>query len=136
VAALAEQEASHPLAAAVLPVVQQTPPYVHFDRDETGRLSGVRHRREGDAMPDTGTSDAGLFALSAEAFHRWLPVYAGLATVGARTGERNFLPFLPWLAARAAVESFEIPAIEAQGINSPEDLAAIERWLETGADRS
>ena len=45
-------------------------PYIHLERDGAGRISRVLHRREGDVMPQTGESDMGLFALSAEAcFH-------------------------------------------------------------------
>ena len=51
--------------------------------------------------------------------------------MGAGTGERNFLPFLPWLAERAKVMTFEIDAAEAQGINTPEDLVAVGRTLES-----
>lgn len=84
-------------------------------------------------MPDTGTSDAGLFSLSCDAFERLLPEYARAAARGARTHERNFLPFLPWLAARTDVRTFEVAVEEAQGINTPEDLAAVESRLRSAS---
>ena len=80
-------------------------------------------------MPQTGMSDAGLFSLSRDAFETWLPEYARVAQPGAETGERNFLPFLPWLAGRARVGTFEIDVQEAQGINTPEDLVAVEQRM-------
>lgn len=129
VSRLAAAEADAPEAAVILPTVAQTPPYIHFDRDPTGRLTGVRQRREGDSMPDTGTSDAGLFSLSRTAFEDWLPEYAAVAPRGATTGERNFLPFIPWVSARARVVTFSIASEEARGVNTPEDLAAAERWF-------
>ncbi len=118
-----------------MPLVEQSPPYVHFERDREGRLTGVRQRREGDPMPDTGVSDAGLFSLSRRAYEQWLPEYAATARAGALTGERNFLPFVPWLATRGSIETFEAPAVEARGVNTPEDLAAVEAHLR-GVDPS
>jgi len=128
---LAACEAASPADAAVLPVVTQPSPYIHFERDADGRLTAVRQRREGDTMPETGISDAGLFSLSRDAFEHALPEYARAAVRGARTNERNFLPFLPWLAAQAAVSTFDVAADEAQGINTREDLAAVEARLQS-----
>lgn len=137
VARLAALEDASPSAAAIFPVVSQPSPYIHFERNEIDRLTSVRQRREGDTMPETGTSDAGLFSLSYDAFARLLPEFACDAPRGARTGERNFLPFLPWLATQTPVTTFEVGADEAQGINTPEDLAAVEARLRlTSSGRS
>ncbi len=133
VSRLTAVEGASPDVAAIMPVVTQATPYIHFERDADGRLTTVRQRREGDIMPDTGTSDSGLFSLSREAFEHLLPEYARAAVRGAQTGERNFLPFLPWLAARTTVTTFEIAADEAQGINTPEDLAAVETRLRSAS---
>ena len=126
---LAELDTDSPAVDVIMPVAQQLLPYIHFERAADGRLTGVRQRREGDDMPASGTSDAGLFSLSVDALERWLPDYAGTAARAIGTGERNFLPFLPWMAARGQVTTFEIDAHEAQGINTPEDLAAAEERL-------
>ena len=134
VATLRECDATSSHHDVILPVVRQSSPYIHFERDPDGRLTSVRQRREGDEMPQTGTSDAGLFSLSRKAFEEWLPDYARIAQPGTGTGERNFLPFLPWLSSRASVMTFEIAAEEAQGINTPEDLASVERRLRSGPD--
>jgi len=136
VATLTAIETESPDQDAILPIVRQPSPYIHFDRDAAGRLTAVRQRREGDEMPHIGTSDAGLFSLSRKAFAQWLPEYSAVAPPGSGTGERNFLPFLPWLAERTPIATFEIDVQEAQGINTPEDLAAVEQRLRLVADSS
>jgi bifunctional N-acetylglucosamine-1-phosphate-uridyltransferase/glucosamine-1-phosphate-acetyltransferase GlmU-like protein len=113
-----------------LPIVERDEPYIHFDRDASGRICGVRQRREGDAMPARGENDMGLFSLSHRAAGEWLPAYAREAPVGAATGERNFVPFVAWASARGTVATCACTdPIEAVGINTPEELAAIERVL-------
>jgi len=91
----------------------------------------VLHRREGDDMPARGESDMGLFALSADACFGMLPRYAKEVVAGAGTGERNFLPFIPWVARRGEVITFpsEDPE-EAIGVNTPEELSAVEAYLQ------
>ncbi len=129
VARLAERTSTGS-AALVMPTVISSEPYIHFERDDTGRIVEVRHRREGDDMPPIGEGDMGLFALSAQAFEGWLPQYALEVEPGRKTGERNFLPFIPWVSGRADVDTFacEDP-MEAVGINTPADLARVEAWL-------
>ena len=114
----------------VMPTVMAREPYIHFERDTSGRIVRVLHRREGDVMPDTGESDMGLFALSAPAFSERLPAYAERVEPGHTTRERNFLPFIPWLARTDTIETFQAEnPMEAVGINTPEELAAVERYL-------
>ncbi|MEP6915112.1 MAG: NTP transferase domain-containing protein [Acidobacteriota bacterium] len=126
-AALTPAEA-HP--ALVMPTVVRERPYIHLERDASGRIARVLHRREGDAMPAAGESDMGLFALSADAFSRHLPVYAKEVEIGHTTGERNFLPFIPWIARTEPVQTFacEDP-MEAVGVNTPEELTLVEDYL-------
>ena len=123
--------------ALTMPVVRRREPYIHFDRDDQGRICAVRQRREGDAMPEVGESDAGLFNFSRAAFLHALPEYAAVAAApGGRTKERNLLPFIPWLAARAKVATFPCAdEMEAVGINTEEELAAVERHLAARALR-
>lgn len=117
-------------AALVFPTAIVDRPYIHFDRDEIGRIVGVRQRREGDDMPARGETDVGLFDLSLETYLKELPAFAERATAGAGTGERNFLPFIPWLAASRPVETIAgAELIETVGINTPEELSAIEAHL-------
>ncbi len=117
----------------VMPTMTTAPPYVHYARDAGGRIARVLQRREGDEMPAVGESDIGLFRLSRTACLQWLPAYLAApesAVVGAESRERNFLPFVPWAAARTRVETFAAAsAIEALGVNTPEDLTLMESHL-------
>jgi bifunctional N-acetylglucosamine-1-phosphate-uridyltransferase/glucosamine-1-phosphate-acetyltransferase GlmU-like protein len=118
-------------AALVFPTVEREEPYIHLERaEERGRITAIRHRREGDAMPAVGESDAGVFSLSREAYFDLLPRFADTVAPGAVTRERNFLPFIPWLAALtqapAAVRTFRCAsAIEAIGINTPDEASLL-----------
>lgn len=116
--------------ALVLPTVRQQQPYIHLERDGSGRIVRVLHRREGDLMPAVGESDMGLFALSPHAYFERLPAYGREVEIGRGTGERNFLPFIPWLARTDTVTTFPAEtAMEAVGINTPEELARVEGYL-------
>jgi bifunctional N-acetylglucosamine-1-phosphate-uridyltransferase/glucosamine-1-phosphate-acetyltransferase GlmU-like protein len=127
---LAEALDGDPGAALVFPTVPQAPPYIHFFRDAAGRIAGVLQRRDGDAMPDTGESDAGLFAMRRDAYLRDLVEYDRRAPAAAGARERNFLPFIPWLAGRATVRTIDLgDAREAVGVNTPDDLRAVEAYL-------
>jgi len=129
---LAAAMATEPRPAGALPVVTRRDPYIHFDRDDHGRLIAVRQRREGDAMPEIGEGDMGLFALRRHAFERELPMYAASVGRGSGTGERNFVPFIPWLAQRARVVTFPcVDAREAVGVNTRDELRAMEAWLKS-----
>jgi bifunctional UDP-N-acetylglucosamine pyrophosphorylase/glucosamine-1-phosphate N-acetyltransferase len=123
-----EEEA--PDAALTLPTARLAEPYVHFVRDAGGRIVDVLHRREGDAMPAAGESDAGLFCLVRDAFAGELARFAGEARPEGGSGEANFLPFVPWLARRRTVHTFPVThPIEALGINTPDDLRRVEAHL-------
>ena len=129
---LAEVCAQEPMPALALPTVLRTDPYTHFERDADGRLSRFLQRREGDMMPAEGESDMGVFALARDTFEADLTEYAGRVVPAAGTGERNFVPFVPWLAQRKRVVTFPCSEpMEAVGINTPEELRAIETWLRT-----
>lgn len=120
----------HDTVSLVMPTVCAAHPYIHLERDGSGRIVRVLHRREGDAMPPDGESDMGLFALSAAAYLERLPEYAREVDPGFGTGERNFLPFIPWMAARGEVVTFPAhDVMEAVGINTPADLKTIEAYL-------
>jgi len=81
-----------------------------------------------------GESDAGLFSLSLGAYLDLLPRFADTPGTGRSTGERNFLPFIPWAAAHGTVVTFpcEDPT-EAVGVNTRDDLATVERTLRARA---
>jgi hypothetical protein len=130
-ATLARLAASDATAAIRLPTCQRPEPYIHLERDAAGRIVRVRHRREGDAMPPIGETDAGLFALRGDVYLHDLPRFAADdAATGALTSERNFLPFLAWPGLPGAVETITCEdACETIGVNTPADLAAVEEAL-------
>jgi bifunctional UDP-N-acetylglucosamine pyrophosphorylase/glucosamine-1-phosphate N-acetyltransferase len=130
-ARLAGLDTTHTGAAVTLPTCRRLDPYIHLERDASGRIARVLHRREGDLMPPEGETDAGLFALSAAAYLTELPRYAAVPDASGRvTGERNFLPFLPWIERVGRVETFPcLDDEETIGVNTPADLAAIEPYL-------
>jgi hypothetical protein len=78
-----------------------------------------------------GESDCGLFSLTRQAYVDWLPEFAASSQArGAGTGERNFLPFIPWLQSRGAIETFPaMEPIECVGVNTPQEQAEVERAL-------
>ena len=87
-------------------------------------------------MPQTGESDAGVFDLSLEAFTDWLPEYASVPPIGRRTGERNFVPFVVWAGRRGIVVTVSCSEPEeAIGINTPGDLARLEKHLRARRQR-
>jgi bifunctional N-acetylglucosamine-1-phosphate-uridyltransferase/glucosamine-1-phosphate-acetyltransferase GlmU-like protein len=131
IARLDRLSGERPQAAMILPTSQGEHPYVHIDRDPQGRIAGIRQRREGDAMPAIGESDMGLFSLSPEAYFSSLPRFAGDVPDAERTGERNFLPFIPWLVGQGQlVLTFPCTnSMEALGINTPEDKERMEQYL-------
>ena len=130
VARLTTLSDTQPAAALVMPTARQSDPYIHLDRDTTGRIVRVLHRREGDRLPPAGESDTGLFSLSRDAFLNDLASFAASAGTGGATGERNFLPFIPWIAAQGEIVTFPcVDAIEAVGVNTPEELQRVESYL-------
>jgi bifunctional N-acetylglucosamine-1-phosphate-uridyltransferase/glucosamine-1-phosphate-acetyltransferase GlmU-like protein len=121
-----------PTVAMALPTLHRQEPYTHLERDANGRIVRVRYRRENDLMPAWGESEIGLFSLSRSTYLSELPEFAATAgrESGAATGERNFLPFIPWLAARQQVVTFPATEdIEAVGVNTPEELTIVEAAL-------
>lgn len=125
--ALAAAEEATPL---VFPTARRTAPATHFSRGSDGRIEGVVQKRELDPMPAEGETDLGVFSLDRSVLLEQLPLFAATVRIGAGTRERNFLPFIPWLAGRGRVRT--IPATDAQeavGINTPEELVAAEDWL-------
>jgi bifunctional N-acetylglucosamine-1-phosphate-uridyltransferase/glucosamine-1-phosphate-acetyltransferase GlmU-like protein len=127
---LADVTSADPRPALALPTVARRDPYIHFERDGAGRINRLLQRREGDRMPEQGESDMGLFAMPRQTFELDLQDYARDVPPGSATGERNFLPFVPWLAQRRIVATFPCTdPMEAVGINTPDELQQVEAWL-------
>ncbi len=120
-----ELEARDPDAGVIMPTSRSASPYTHLEVDETGRVTRFLQRREGDAMPGEGQSDAGLFSLSRRAFLEDLRWFAGSAESGSGTAERNFVPFV----VGRRVVTFPVTPIEATGVNTPEERALVEAHL-------
>ncbi|MGC4085752.1 MAG: NTP transferase domain-containing protein [Vicinamibacterales bacterium] len=128
---LAQLADAHVGASMVMPTCMREQPYIHLQR-EGQRIARVLHRREGDVMPPVGESDMGLFSLSRRAFVDELPEFAEAAALGEGTGERNFLPFIPWAESRGGVVTFPCTdPRESTGVNTPEELQFVELYLQT-----
>jgi hypothetical protein len=108
-----------------LPVVSSRDPYVEYVFTADGRLSAVRQTREGDICAPNGFSDIGTFVLSVPDLLSAWTGYLAEATAGAKTGEINFLPFLPYLSSQGwTVKRLVISdPREARGVNTGDDLA-------------
>lgn len=118
----------------VLPLFEQENPYVHYAQDQTGKLSAVLQKREGDMLPVQGLADAGVFAFRTDTLRDFFQHFnEETAPKGKETEEWNFLPLLPWFdKAENSIVSFELlDKHEARGINSKEDALAIEGWMKT-----
>ncbi|MGE5360887.1 MAG: NTP transferase domain-containing protein [Bacteroidales bacterium] len=123
-------------AALVFPTATVDDPYIHLARADDGRITRILQRREGDPMPARGESDMGLFSLRGDAYVERLTEFARGTAEASGTGERNFLPFISWLSARAPVATFPCTeTIEARGVNTPDDLRLVEEHLRRRGDR-
>ena len=88
-------------------------------------------------MPEIGESDMGLFAMPRHSFTTLLQRYAGEVTLGSATGERNFLPYIAWANRDHEVVTFPaIDAMEAVGVNTPDELRAVEAYLATRSSKA
>lgn len=119
-------------ADLALPTRTRSHPYIHFQRDRSGRLLRVLQARENDEMPAIGESDCGAFLVRQAEFYQRLASYlTSPSEQGRVTGEVNFLPFL--LSRQAGFQ--RICAMrgsdprETLGVNTAEDAALAERYL-------
>jgi bifunctional UDP-N-acetylglucosamine pyrophosphorylase / glucosamine-1-phosphate N-acetyltransferase len=114
-----------------MPVVKLPTPYVQYDFDDYGKLSGIRQTREGDQVDTHGWSDTGTFCLSVRGLHAPWRDYCENTPTGTTTAEINFLPFLTYLSrAGWSFHRVEIAdAGEARGVNTPEDLDFAKRRI-------
>jgi bifunctional UDP-N-acetylglucosamine pyrophosphorylase/glucosamine-1-phosphate N-acetyltransferase len=121
-------------ASVTCPTVFRANPYIHFDRDADGRISGLRQAREGDPMPEEGESDTGFFCFETQTLRRLLAALREQpGQEGRSTGEFNFLPVIP-LAAHQGLEILSpllMTLAETVGINSAADVDAVKTFLQS-----
>jgi bifunctional N-acetylglucosamine-1-phosphate-uridyltransferase/glucosamine-1-phosphate-acetyltransferase GlmU-like protein len=115
-----------------IPTVFRQSPYIHFERDGSGRIARLLQAREGDTMPEFGESDTGLFCFRTDVLRRLLAESRGsAAATGASTAEFNLLPIIPFAAQTAhyvlAARLMEME--ETVGINSAADAGRVEEFL-------
>lgn len=126
---LAEYTNSASQTFMTFPTIVKRDPYIHFERDRDDKIVGILQRREGDNMPDVGENDVGLFAMTMATYYLLEHGYAQAVARGRATAERNFLPFIPWLAGFQPISTFTATdATEAIGVNTAGDaekLAAV-----------
>lgn len=101
-------------------------PYVQyvFNHDLT-KLIEIRQSREGDVCERNGFTDVGVFCVSTVNLKDAWMDYVKKAPRGDKTGEINFLPFMPYLSTELGwgikTVMVEDP-LESRGINTLEDL--------------
>jgi hypothetical protein len=119
-------------ADLALPTRTRSQPYIHFQRDRSGRPVRVLQARENDAMPPFGETDCGAFLVRSARFYQDLAGYiASPSERGAVTGEVNFLPFLvaPQAGFRKIATLRGVDPRETLGVNTPEEAALAGRYL-------
>jgi bifunctional UDP-N-acetylglucosamine pyrophosphorylase/glucosamine-1-phosphate N-acetyltransferase len=98
--------------------------YGRIVRDTAGRVVRIREQRDADAGELAITEcNAGVYCFPAAALHRELP---RLGTANAQ-GEVYLTDLVEVLAARDELPGIEVPALEAVGVNTLEQLAELER---------
>jgi bifunctional UDP-N-acetylglucosamine pyrophosphorylase / glucosamine-1-phosphate N-acetyltransferase len=113
---------------ATCPTLLRDHPYIHFERDESGQVVNVLQAREGDALPEHGESDSGVFLFRTQSLRRDLPrLLASVECIGKQTRELNFLPIFPMLEKLITLPIMTEP--ESVGVNSRADAEYLERYL-------
>jgi bifunctional UDP-N-acetylglucosamine pyrophosphorylase/glucosamine-1-phosphate N-acetyltransferase len=107
-----------------IPLVNINNPYVDYLFSSDGNLLNICQSREGDVMNDTGMSDVGTFLLSTKNLINQWDTFISSNKILNKTGEQNFLPFLPWLSLHNwHIRKLMISDVnESRGINTQEDL--------------
>lgn len=97
--------------------------YGRILRDDTGRVIGIREHRDADPRERAITEcNAGIYCVDLDGLRRELPE-VGRANA---QGEIYLTDVVERFAGRGAVETVEVAAHVVAGINTPEELAALE----------
>jgi bifunctional UDP-N-acetylglucosamine pyrophosphorylase / glucosamine-1-phosphate N-acetyltransferase len=112
------------------PTIIRPNPYIHFARDNSGRIAALLQKREGDAMPAEGESDTGFFCFRTARLQSLLAELRQTKARGNATGEFNFLPVIPLAAREGTVITPHIVTLEETvGVNSKDDASLLEPFL-------
>jgi bifunctional N-acetylglucosamine-1-phosphate-uridyltransferase/glucosamine-1-phosphate-acetyltransferase GlmU-like protein len=113
------------------PTVMRADPYIHFERVQEGRITGLLQKREGDSMPPEGESDTGFFCFRTDRLRSLLrELGADASARGNSTGEFNFLPIIPLAAREGTVATPRVMTLEETvGVNSKDDAVRVEPFL-------
>jgi len=117
---------------ATVPTLIVNSPYIHFPRDQAGRIAAVLQAREGDVMPQQGESDAGVFCFRRSDLTALLEeLHASPSAIGRKTGEFNFLPIIPLAAqtGRTVLTPRLLRPEETIGVNNAADAQKLEDFL-------
>ncbi len=105
------------------PSVLRYKPYIYIERDQRGRITDVRERREGDMVPDFGETDTGVFFFNKEkVFSVMRDNTENLR--GKITQEINFIPVISELTRKGfEVGGYQIASqTESIGFNTFSDI--------------
>jgi UDP-N-acetylglucosamine diphosphorylase/glucosamine-1-phosphate N-acetyltransferase len=124
--ALASRSAASGAGLALATFVTPAPHgYGRIVRDGAGRVAAIVEERDADAATRAiGECNAGVYCAAASLLRRELPQ---IGTANAQ-GE-IYLTDLVARVARLGVEAVEVPAAEVAGVNTPEQLADVERSM-------
>jgi len=118
--------------AATMPTLTVHSPYIHFPRDQAGKIVAVSQAREGDAIPDEGESDAGVFCFRSSDLTALLAeLHTSPSAIGRHTREFNFLPIIPLAAqtGRTVLTPRVLRPEETIGVNNAADAQKLEDFL-------
>jgi len=114
--------------SATCPTLLRDNPYIHFERDNAGRVTQVLQAREGDSLPPHGESDSGVFLFRTDALRQLLPrLLTSGECIGNKTRELNFLPIFAMID-----DLITLPIMtetESVGVNSAADAEYLARHL-------
>ncbi|HSX41741.1 MAG TPA: NTP transferase domain-containing protein [Candidatus Saccharimonadales bacterium] len=123
---------NEPTARLTLPLSEQKKPYIHYQTDQNGLLTGVLKSRESDPMPPVGLADSGIFALKTAALRHALKdaKRRGLGYTGL-TKEWDFVLLFPYLETGGqSIQAFPLGAAEQTiSVNTKEEAELLENYL-------
>ncbi len=115
------------------PTILKKDPYIHFQRNDNGRIQKVLQRRENEIQVDKGENDCGFFSFSTDALFSVLS--DGLnskQSIGSQTQELNLLQLFPkFESMEGRVTTLRIATEhECLGINTIEEAQQVEAIIQ------